>query len=459
MDKNIPTSLRTGLALGLGLALAATLSVALAQAPGGAGAASGPVAAAALGTPGAASAASGPAGAASAPPVSVSLVRVQQRPFKISIDASGSVSAVSSVDVRPQVTTLVTQVHVKEGQFVQRGQPLFTLDARADQAALQRAQAQLQKDEAALVDAKRQLARSQDLLRQNFVSQGAVDTSASNVLAQEAGLAADQAAIDSVKVTLSYSRILAAGAGRIGTIAVFPGSMVSPAGAVLTSITQIDPIAVTFNLPQRHLADALKALGGPAGAVTATLPDGKGERMGKLVFVDSLIDPASGTVKVKATFDNKDRAMWPGAYVTVKLALQTLSDAIVVPQASIVQNVRGTIVFAAGPGNVAVVRPIKVLASEGTEAVVSGLKPGERIVLDGRQNVRPGVVLIDRPREGGGGPGGPGAGGPGSAASGAGARASGASMPMPAPMSASAPKLAASAARRASGGAGGGRRP
>ena len=460
---------------GAALMLVGAASISFAQAPEGAsaaGRASAPGSAGvASGPPGAAS---GPGAAASAPPVSVTLVRAQQRPFKISIDASGAVSAASNVDVRPQVSTLVTQVHVKEGQFVAKGQLLFTLDARADQATMQRAQAQLLRDEATLVDARRQLARSQDLLRQNFISQGAVDTSAANVLAQEAGVAADKAAIESVKVTLSYSRISAAGAGRIGTIAVFPGSSVSPQGAVLTTVTQIDPISVTFNLPQRHLEDALKALAGTGSAsagaaanVTATLPDNKGERVGKLSFVDSLIDPASGTVKVKASFDNKDRALWPGAYVNVKLALQTLADAIVIPQASIVQTARGTIVFAAGPGNAAVVRPIKVVASEGTDAVVSGLKPGERIVLEGRQNVRPGVTLIDRPREGS--PGGGRAGGPGGAASGAAGGASGARGPRPEGGEMSAPTgrpasaglrpdSAASAGRRPEGAASSGRR-
>ncbi len=490
--RHLPTASRSRAALGAALILCCSASISLAQAPEGAsgpsrnpgnasapgagGAASGPPGAAS-GPPGAASgspgAASGPGAAASAPPVSVTLVRAQQRPFKISIDASGSVSAASNVDVRPQVSTLVTQVHVKEGQFVTKGQLLFTLDARADQAALQRAEAQLLRDEATLVDARRQLARNQDLLRQNFISQGAVDTSAANVLAQEAGVAADKAVIESVRVTLSYSKIAAAGAGRIGTIAVFPGSSVSPQGAVLTTVTQIDPISVTFNLPQRHLEDALKALATPAGAaanVTATLPDNKGERVGKLSFVDSLIDPASGTVKVKASFDNKDRALWPGAYVNVKLALQTLADAIVIPQASIVQTARGTIVFAAGQGNAAVVRPIKVVASEGTDAVVSGLKPGDRIVLEGRQNVRPGVTLIDRPREAGapggarpGAPGGPG--GPGGGASGprgprpeGGGDAAAAAMGRPA-SAGQRPDGAASTGRRPDGAASGSRRP
>ena len=361
------------------------------------------------GTSGAGAPASAPAGAAPAPPVSVTLVRAAARDFTVALDASGTVTSLSSVDVKSQVSAQVLAVHVKEGQFVQRGQPLFTLDSRIDQANLKKAEAQLQKDEASLADAKRQLARSQDLLRQNFISQGAVDTSLANVDGQQAVVVADRAAIDAVKAQLSYSRISAPGAGRVGPIAVFVGSSVSPTGAAMLNITQIDPVAVAFNLPQRNLPDALKALASGVGEVTALLPDSaaagpagtspSGLRKGKLSFVDSAVDGTSGTVKVKAVFANADQALWPGAFVTVKMALQNLPDAIVVPQAAIVQGARGTAVFVAGPGNVAAIRPVKVLTAAGTDAVVSGLKAGERVVLDGRQNVRPGTQLVERSAE------------------------------------------------------------
>lgn len=343
-----------------------------------------------------ATSASAAAPAASAPPVSVTLVRAQQRPFKVGLDANGTVTALSAVDIRPQVSSIVTQVHVREGQDVQRGQLLFTLDARADEANLHKAQAQLQKDLAALDDAKRQLERNRDLLARQFIAQGVVDTSTANVAAQEAGVAADRAAIEAAKVALSYSRIAAPGAGRIGTIAVYPGSTVSPTGPVLTTLTQIDPIAVAFSLPQRQLPDALAALGSPAAAVTATLPDNRGQRQGRLNFVDSLVDAGSGTVKVKAVFDNRDHALWPGAYVTVSLALRTLAEAVVVPQATIVQGARGNAVIVAGKNNIAAIRPVTIVASAGTDAVVQGLSAGERVVLDGRQNVRPGSVLAER---------------------------------------------------------------
>ena len=377
----------------------------------------------AAGPAGPASAASRPAGGASAPPVSVTLLRVSARDFSVALEASGTVTALSSIDVKPQVSAQVLAVHVKEGQFVQRGQLLFTLDARADEANLKKAEAQKQKDEATLADARRQLARNQDLLAKNFISQGVVDTAQANVEAQQAVVAADVAAIDAVKVALSYAKITAASGGRVGPIAVFPGSSVAPNSSLMLNITQIDPVAVSFSLPQRNLPDALKSLAAGGGPVSAMLPDspasGAGLRKGKLSFVDSQVDPSSGTVKVKALFGNKDQALWPGAYVTVKMVLQKLPEVIVVPQAAIVQGARGTAVFVAGPDNVAAVRPVKILASAGTEAVVSGLKAGELIVLDGRQNVRPGTKLIPRAADAGRGASGPGSGASGPASAGA----------------------------------------
>lgn len=344
-----------------------------------------------------AASASAPATAASAPPVSVSVVAAQRRDFPVTVRATGTVVPLSSVDVKPQLSSIVTQVHVKEGQFVKAGERLFTLDARGDEANLGKAQAQLARDQATLADARRQLERSRDLLARNFVAQGAVDTAQANVDAQQAAVQADLAAIEAVKVNLSYSRITAPSAGRVGAINVFPGSSVSPGGPALVTITQLDPIAVAFSLPQRHVPDALKLLqqGGRA-PVLAALPENRGQRSGRLQFVDSQVDAASGTVKVKAGFDNKDQALWPGAYVDVQLQVQTLDGAIVVPQASIVQSPRGTIVFVVDADGRAAVRPVTVLQAAGLDAVVSGVRPGEKVVLDGRQNVRPGVALVVR---------------------------------------------------------------
>ena len=378
-------------------ALACALAACTAQPDGGTAPASG----AASDSANAAAATAQPASAASAPPVGVTTVRARQMDLPVQVTATGAVTPVSSVDVRAQTTSMVTKVHIREGQFVRAGEPLFTLDSRTDEANVARARAQLAKDEAGLADAQRQLARSKELLAQNFVSQGALDANQSQVESQTALLAADRAALDAARVALSNTRISAPGAGRAGTVAVFAGSSVQANQTTLVTITQLDPISVAFSLPQRHLADALAALQGSGATVTATLPEGGTTLSGQLKFVDSAVDPASGTVKVKAQFENKAAKLWPGAFVNVSLTVRTLKDAVLVPQASIIQSQRGTLVYVVQDGK-AVAKPVKVVYAQGEEAAVTGLRGGEKIVLDGRQNLRPGSAVVERLREGGG---------------------------------------------------------
>jgi len=335
-------------------------------------------------------------GAANAAPVSVSTVRAVQKDVDIRLEATGTVAALNSVEVRPQVASTVSGVHIKEGQFVKAGTLLFTLDARNDAANVAKARAQLARDLASLSDAQRQLARSKELLQQNFISQGAVDTNQSLVDAQAAVVQADRAALQSAEVGLGFARIVATSAGRAGAINVFPGSYVQPGGLPLVTITQIDPIAVAFNLPQRNLGQALQTLRAGGGTVTAVLPEGRGMLTGKLQFVDNAVDASSGTVRVKAQFDNRDEKLWPGGYVSVQLAVQTIKGAIVLPQAAVIQGVRGKAVYVVGDDRRAVLRPVEVLDALGTDAVVTGVRAGERVVVDGRQNVRPGGVVVER---------------------------------------------------------------
>ncbi|CAG1013126.1 Multidrug resistance protein MdtA [Burkholderiaceae bacterium] len=352
--------------------------------------------------PAAAGAGSAPGSGPSAgggPPVSVSTVPAQQRDFEVQLEATGTVTALNSVDVKPQITSTISKAHIREGQFIKAGQLLFTLDARTEETNVARARAALQKNLAALADAQRQLARSKELFAQNFVSQVAVDQNQTLVEAQQAAVAADRAALQAAQVELSHSRIVAPNSGRAGIVNVFPGTLVQPSSPPLVTITQLDPIAVTFNLPQRHLGDALQSLRTGGGSVTAVLPEGRGTLIGKLAFVDNSVDANSGTVKVRAVFDNRDEKLWPGAFVGVKLAVRTLKDAIIVPHAAIVQSARGRIVYVVEPGNKAGMRQVELLHAAGQDAVVSGVKPGERVVLDGRENVRPGGALVERPAD------------------------------------------------------------
>lgn len=344
-----------------------------------------------------ASAASAPAGAASGAgaPVNVTTTKAQQRDLPVVLKATGTVTALTSVDVRAQVTSVVDKVHITEGQFVKAGQLMFTLDARTDEANLAKARAQLVKDTAALADAKRQLARSKDLLAQSFISQGALDTAQAGVEGLNATLAADQAAIDAAKVAVSFNRITAPHAGRAGLVPVSAGSAVQANVTTLVTITQLDPMGVAFSLPQRNLGDALAALKDGGAPVTATLADNGGVFQGRLQFVDNLVDASSGTLKAKAVFSNPDGKLWPGAFVEVAQTVRTLKDAVVVPQAALIQGARGTVVYTVEDGK-AVSKPVQQVFAQGLDAAVTGIQAGDVVVLDGKQNLRPGSRVVER---------------------------------------------------------------
>lgn len=331
-------------------------------------------------------------------PVTVSAVPAQKRDYSVKLSANGVVSAINIVDIRSQVNSTVSKVHIKEGQFVRAGDVLFTLDSRTDEVNLQKAQAQLDKDLATLADSQRQLVRSKDLLDKKFLSQSVVDTSLSTVQAQQAVIASDKAAVTAAKVALSFNRIVAPSAGRTGIISVYPGSLVQAnATAVpLVTITQMDPISITFPLPQRNLPDALDSMKRADSFVMATLPDNATQYKGKLQFVDNAVDAASGTIKVKAVFANKEMKLWPGAYVNVELSVQTLKDVIVVPQDAVIIGAKSKSVYIVDADGKAAMRPVVVTNSFGTDAVVTGVEAGAKVILEGKQNLRPGSLVKER---------------------------------------------------------------
>lgn len=332
---------------------------------------------------------------AAGPAVPVTTALAQRQSLRVATEATGTATPLSQVDVKAQMSGVVTQVHVKEGQAVRAGQLLFTLDTRADEANVAKLKAQISKDEALLADAQRQLARARELLSKNFVSQGAVDTAQTNVESQQATLAADKAALAAAQVPLSYGRVTAASAGRVGLVPVYVGTAVQANLTTLTTLTQLDTMDVSFSLPQSNLPDVLGLLAAGKAPVKATLPDGKTALTGRLNFVDSVVDAATGTVKVKARFDNKDNTLWPGAYVKVSLPLRTLDEAVTVPTVSVIQSARGPLVYVVEEGKAAP-RPVKVLDIQGEVAAVSGVNEGDKVVVNGRQNLRPGTSVTEK---------------------------------------------------------------
>jgi RND family efflux transporter MFP subunit len=343
------------------------------------------------------SAASAPASASRATggPVSVTAVVAKKRDFEVNIEAIGTVTPVASVDVKPQSNSVVTRVHIREGQFVRAGELLFTLDPRPDEANVAKVRAQILKDEAVLADAQRLLVRNKDLMAKNFISQGALDSAQAQVDAQLANLLADRAALDAALLALSYNSVRASGAGRAGAVNVFPGTIVQANVTALVTITQLDPINISFNLPQRNLDAALEGLKSGGMPVSAKLPESRNAISGRLQFVDNAVDAATGTIKVKARFDNRESRLWPGVFVKTSLLSHTLKDAVVIPTTAIIQSTKGAVVYVADKGK-AGLRPVKVLASQGEESAVTGIAPGDKVVLEGRQNLRPETALVER---------------------------------------------------------------
>jgi len=327
-------------------------------------------------------------------PALVTLATAEKQDVPVTVQVNGSVVSLNSVDLRPQVTNTVSAVHVKEGQFVKAGQLLFSLDDRNDQANLARARAQQQKDEATLADLQRQYKRSQDLVAQNFIARSAADATLSQLEAQRAAVAADRAAVQSAQVALGYATLRAPIAGRIGAVNIYPGTLVQPTLSLVT-VTQLDPIAVSFPVPEGNLQDLLAAARGHA-KVEALVTGRKEPLVGSLDFVDNTVDPQIGTVRAKAVFANADQGLWPGQFVATRITVRMLNGATVVPAAALMMLSEGASLYVVDQAKTATRRKVKTLYTFGTKVAVSGIEPGEQVVIEGSQNVRPGgKVRVD----------------------------------------------------------------
>jgi multidrug efflux system membrane fusion protein len=339
-----------------------------------------------------------PKGASALQVVSAPVVQID---VPVTLTANGTVSALQAVDVRSQISAVVKAVHIREGQFVRKGDRLFTLDARTEDANLSKVEAQVVKDRADLKNAERNLERIRGLLSQEYVSQSEFDTAQNLVDGLRGQLAIDLANLEASRVARSYNDIIAPIAGRTGVISVYPGSLVQPgsstaSGAVLVSITQLDPINVSFTLPERELAGLQQAFAKGRVPVSARLDlAGQTDLKGRLVFIDNAVDAASGTIRLKAEFPNADHRLWPGMFVAVALSPRTLTGALTVPVQAVQTGPEQRFLYAVGEdGKVASV-PIKVILIQNGIAVVEGIASGTRVVVEGAQNLRAGSAVIE----------------------------------------------------------------
>ncbi|PUA16668.1 efflux RND transporter periplasmic adaptor subunit [Glaciimonas sp. PCH181] len=318
--------------------------------------------------------------------------RAEQKTVPITVSANGYVTAINTVDVRPQIQNVVQQVHVREGQDVKANQLLFTLDARTDNSGVDKARAQLATDKAMLVDAEMALKRNQELLAQKFVSQAVVDSAQNKVNSLLSVVVADQAVVQSSSIALSFNKINASISGRIGAISVHPGSLAQPSGVPMVTISQLDPIAVSFSLPEKEL-QSIRASYPDGNAPVAVQLSPTQQLVGKLIFIDNTADTQSGTIRMKAQFENDKRVMWPGTYVNISLVSRTLNDAVVIPAQSIVTGPTNKFVYLVNQDETVTMQPLVVVETTSGQAVVTGLKVGSRVVIEGMQNLRPGASI------------------------------------------------------------------
>ncbi|MBK4999511.1 efflux RND transporter periplasmic adaptor subunit [Pseudomonas sp. S31] len=327
--------------------------------------------------------------------VPVRVVSVVQQDVPRFASAIGSVQSLHSVEIRPQVEGVLTQVLVKEGQWVKAGDLLATLDDRAIRAQLDQAQAQLGQSQAQLQVAGVDLKRYRLLSTDNGVSKQTLDQQQALVNQLQATVKGNQAAIANAQVQLSYTQIRSPVTGRVGIRNVDPGNLVRTSDTQgLFSVTQIDPIAVEFALPQQMLPTLQGLLAAPTPALVEAYMDADGERNllgeGHLALIDNQVSANTGTVRVKAEFDNKAGHLWPGQLVTIRLRTAIQENALVVPPPVVQRGAEGHFVYRLDGDKVTSV-PVKVLYQDSGLNVIAGVEPGERLVVDGQSRLKPGA--------------------------------------------------------------------
>ncbi|MCX2886859.1 MULTISPECIES: efflux RND transporter periplasmic adaptor subunit [Pseudomonas] len=327
--------------------------------------------------------------------IPVRVVSVAQQDVPRYASAIGSVLSLHSVDVRPQVEGVLTQVLVKEGQWVKQGDLLATLDDRAIRAQLDQARAQLGQSQAQIQVAAVDLKRYRLLSSDDGVSKQTLGQQQALVNQLQATVKGNQAAIANAEVQLSYTQIRSPVTGRVGIRNVDPGNLVRTSDTQgLFSVTQIDPIAVEFALPQQMLPTLQSLLQAPAPALVQAYMDADGERSllgeGHLALIDNQVSATTGTVRVKAEFDNKAGRLWPGQLVTIRLRTAVDENALVVPPPVVQRGVDGYFVYRLEGDKVTSV-PVKVLYQDSGQNIIAGVKPGERLVLDGQSRLKPGA--------------------------------------------------------------------
>ena len=328
--------------------------------------------------------------------VPVSVATSSRKDMPVAVQAVGGVEPFVSVGIKSQVAGVLEKVNFQEGDPVKAGDLLFRIDPRPFAARLHQVLAALAKDRAALDNARKQAARYLPAAEKGYVSEEQSDLAQTSVAVLAAAVEADEAAVESARLDLDNCTIRAPISGYTGALLADQGNLVkAEADQPLVTINQVTPIKVGFTLPEQALPELKKYLATGSLAVQAA-PDGHGGEplVGRISFLDNMVDPATGTIRLKATFANPDRILWPGQFVHVRLQLTTRRDATVVPSRAVQTSQNGNFVYVVNKEQSVELRPVTLgFSVDGESVIESGLAVGEKVVTDGQLRLAPGVKV------------------------------------------------------------------
>jgi membrane fusion protein, multidrug efflux system len=331
---------------------------------------------------------------AAKPPVPVILAVAAEKAVPVELRAVGEVEASSQVMVRSQVAGVIAGVHFREGQEVGAGDLLFTIDPKPLQAALVRAEAELERNRVEAETARREADRFTELLAAGFVSRDEAEAAQGRAASLQAALGASRAAVEQARIALGYSSIRAPQSGRTGALLVHPGTVVrANDGPDLVSIQSLAPIQVGFSLPERQLPRLRRHLAaGPLALQALIAGEEQAPEVGRISFLDNAVDAATGTIRLKGTFANDQGRLWPGQFVELRVVLEILPAAVTVPTAALQTGQQGDYLYVVAEDASVAPRPVRVGIASGAESVIeAGLEAGETVVTEGQQRLFPGA--------------------------------------------------------------------
>jgi multidrug efflux system membrane fusion protein len=335
-----------------------------------------------------------------ASPVAVAVAEVVVKPVPVEITTIGTVNVIASVAVKSRVDGEITEVHIRDGQAVKEGDLLFSIDSRSIRTELTQAEANLARDQALLENARRNVERLSRLASKDYVAKQSMDEAATNAESLEASVRGDEAAVEAARVQLTYTEIRAPMDARAGTVQLPRGNLVRANDtAPLVVLNQMQPIYVAFSVPQSDLPTIRVAQANGPLPVGVTVPGDPGPPLqGEVTFIDNAVDESTGTIQLKATFDNADERLWPGQYVTVTLTTGIDANALVVPDQALQRGQGGMHVFVVQPDSTVDLRDVRVARSrQGESVIVEGLSAGDRVVVEGQLRLTPGARVEPRP--------------------------------------------------------------